>query len=131
LRWRSGGGASPLAEQPNPLAEQPNPLAEQPNSPVFYCGFGDTRYGMALGLALFAITAQAREAPASIVLESFACNYHDGKDMVTCYPRATRWSVQFDCGHIPIMAREYRSMTTARYNQPSSVHKYVISPVHF
>jgi hypothetical protein len=31
----------------------------------------------------------------------------------------------------PSTRREYRSMTVARYNQPSSVHKYVISPTYF
>ncbi len=31
----------------------------------------------------------------------------------------------------PITARDHRSMTTARYSQPSSVRKYVMSPAHF
>lgn len=36
---------------------------------------------MALGLAFSGVAAQAADAPASVVLESFACNYHDGKDI--------------------------------------------------
>jgi hypothetical protein len=31
----------------------------------------------------------------------------------------------------PTTRREYRSITTARYSQPSSVHRYVMSPTHF
>ena len=29
----------------------------------------------------FGMASQAAEAPASVVLESFACTYHDGKDI--------------------------------------------------
>lgn len=36
---------------------------------------------MALGLAFSGLAVQAADAPASVVLESFACNYHDGKDI--------------------------------------------------
>lgn len=36
---------------------------------------------MVLGLTFSGTTIQAAEAPQSVVLESFACNYHDGKDM--------------------------------------------------
>ena len=35
---------------------------------------------MALGMG-FGVAAQAAEAPASVVLESFACSYHAGKDL--------------------------------------------------
>ena len=31
----------------------------------------------------------------------------------------------------PTMAREYRSITTAKYSTPSSVQTYVMSVVHF
>ena len=36
---------------------------------------------MALALAFLGSTTQAAEAPPPVVLETFACNYHDGKDM--------------------------------------------------
>ncbi|MCZ6642261.1 MAG: hypothetical protein O7G86_20435 [Gammaproteobacteria bacterium] len=36
---------------------------------------------MALGLAFSGVAVQAAEAPPPVVLETFACNYHDGKDM--------------------------------------------------
>ncbi len=36
---------------------------------------------MALALAFLGLATQAAEAPPSVLLETFACSYHDGKDM--------------------------------------------------
>ncbi|MCZ6860998.1 MAG: hypothetical protein O7I42_12120 [Alphaproteobacteria bacterium] len=36
---------------------------------------------MALGLAFSGFATQAADAPPSVLLETFACSYHDGKDM--------------------------------------------------
>ena len=43
--------------------------------------FGMLAHLLVLGFALTGIAAQAEEAPAPVLLESFACNFNDGKDM--------------------------------------------------